>query len=187
MGFAETNRSVLVIDADMRRPRLHEIFNVSNETGLADLLGRREPLTPKDLLLAALSTDFPGVSVLPSGKVGSGAASLLHSVRMDDLIAHARQQFDVVLIDTPPILHLADARIVGSLADGVLLVVRAGQTSRDAVVTIKRRLVEDGVQILGSALNDWNPKAAGSYGYESYAHYYSSFYTKGGPNNQLPG
>jgi capsular exopolysaccharide synthesis family protein len=187
MGFAETNRSVLVIDADMRRPRLHEIFNVPNETGLADLLCRREPLTPKDLLLSAMSTDFPGISVLPSGKAGSGAASLLHSVRMNDLIAHARQQFDLVLIDTPPILHLADARIVGSLADGVLLVVRAGQTSRDAVLSIKQRLVEDGVQILGSALNDWNPKAAGSYGYESYAHYYSSFYTKGGPNNQLPG
>jgi capsular exopolysaccharide synthesis family protein len=188
MGFAETNRSVLVIDADMRRPRLHEIFNLPNETGLADLLARREPLTSKDLLLGALSTDFAGISVLPSGKAGSGAASLLHSVRMDDLIAHARQQFDVVLIDTPPILHLADARIVGSLADGVLLVVRAGQTSRDAVLSIKRRLVEDGVQILGSALNDWNPKAAGSYGYESYAHYYSSFYTKGGPGkNQLPG
>jgi len=179
MGLAETNRSVLVIDCDMRRPRLHALFDVANETGLAALLARREPLEARDLVMAAQSTKFAGVSVLPSGKLDTGAASLLHSVRLQELIALAREQFHAVLIDTPPMLHLADARIVGALADGVLLVVRSGHTSRDSAISVKRRLEQDGIPVLGSLLNDWNPKAAGYYGYESYSQYYSAFYSKG--------
>jgi capsular exopolysaccharide synthesis family protein len=179
MGLAETNRSVLVIDSDMRRPRLHALFDVSNDTGLAALLARREPLEARDLVMAAQSTRFAGVSVLPSGKLETGAASLLHSVRLHELIALAREQFDAVLIDTPPMLHLADARVVGAMADGVLLVIRSGHTSRDSAVSVKRRLEQDGIPVLGSVLNDWNPKAAGYYGYETYSQYYSTFYTKG--------
>ena len=117
--------------------------------------------------------------MLPSGSLETGAASLLHSVRLNELMALAREQFDAVLIDTPPMLHLADARIVGALADGVLLVVRSGHTSRDAAISVKRRLEQDGIAVFGTVLNDWNPKAAGYYGYESYSQYYSSFYSKG--------
>jgi len=179
MGLAETSRSVLVIDCDMRRPRLHALFEVSNETGLASLLAGREPLCARDLVTAVQSTKFAGVSVLPSGSLETGAASLLHSVRLNELMALAREQFDAVLIDTPPMLHLADARIVGALADGVLLVVRSGHTSRDAAISVKRRLEQDGIAVFGTVLNDWNPKAAGYYGYESYSQYYSSFYSKG--------
>ncbi len=173
MGFAETNRSVLVIDCDMRRPRLHQLFELPNETGLADLLARKEPLEARDLVLAARNTRFSGVNVLTSGKLDTGAAGLLHSLRLGELIALARQQFDAVLIDTPPMLHLADARVVGSFADGVLIVVRSGQTSRESVLSVRQRLDQDGIPVLGSVLNDWNPKAAGYYGYESYSQYYS--------------
>jgi capsular exopolysaccharide synthesis family protein len=178
MGFAETNRSVLVIDCDMRRPRLHSLFEVSNEAGLSDMLARREPLEARDLVVAAQTTRFPGVTVLPSGSIDTGAASLLHSPRLGELIALARQQFDAILIDTPPMLHMADARIVGAFADGALLVLRSRQTSRDTALSVRRRLEADGIPVLGSILNDWNPKAAGYYGYESYSEYYSSFYAK---------
>jgi Mrp family chromosome partitioning ATPase len=136
-------------------------------------------LCARDLVTAVQSTKFAGVSVLPSGSLETGAASLLHSVRLNELMALAREQFDAVLIDTPPMLHLADARIVGALADGVLLVVRSGHTSRDAAISVKRRLEQDGIAVFGTVLNDWNPKAAGYYGYESYSQYYSSFYSKG--------
>jgi capsular exopolysaccharide synthesis family protein len=173
MGFAETNRSVLVIDCDMRRPRLHQLFELPNETGLADLLARKDPLETSDLILAARNTRFPGVSVLTSGKLDTGAASLLHSMRLGELISLARRQFDAVLIDTPPMLHLADARVVGSFADGILIVIRSGQTSRESVFSIRQRLEQDGISVLGSVLNDWNPKAAGYYGYENYSQYYS--------------
>jgi capsular exopolysaccharide synthesis family protein len=175
MGFAETNRSVLVIDCDMRRPRLHELFGLDDSTGIADLLARKEPLEARDLILAAQGTRFAGVNVLPCGQYEAGAAGLLHSKRLGELIALAREQFDVVLIDTPPLLYLADARVVGSFADGMLIVIRSGQTSRESVMAIRQRLEQDGIPVLGSVLNDWNPKAAGYYGYETYSQYYAAY------------
>jgi Mrp family chromosome partitioning ATPase len=75
-------------------------------------------------------------------------------------------------------MHLADARIIGSLVDGVVLVVRAGQTSRESVVSVNDRLTEDGIPVFGVVLNDWDPRAAGYYGYESYTDYYKSYYGK---------
>jgi Mrp family chromosome partitioning ATPase len=91
----------------------------------------------------------------------------MHSRRLPELIAVARESFDVVLIDTPPMLYMADSRIMGSVADGVVLVVRARQTLRESAVRAGRQLAEDGVPVLGVALNDWNPRLAGYYpGYD---------------------
>jgi len=173
LAFAETNRSVLLIDCDTRKPKLHSIFGIPNDTGLLDLLAKAEPLDPATASRCWHDAGFPGVCLLPSGEGTEGSSALLHSQRLQELLDLARSQFDVILIDTPPLMHLADARIVGSLVDGVVLVVRSGQTTRESIVTVKRRLGEDGIPIFGVALNDWNPKAAGYYGYEQYADYYS--------------
>lgn len=178
LAFAETNRSVLLIDCDTRKPKLHRIFDVPNDSGLLELLAKKESLESGEIFRCWRNTRFPGVYILPSGKEGEGAQALLHSQRLDELVELARQQFDVVLVDTPPMMHLADARIVSSLADGVVLVVRSGQTSRESAVSVNRRLVEDGIPVFGVVLNDWNPRAAGYYGYEGYADYYKSYYGK---------
>lgn len=178
LAFAETNRSVLLIDCDTRKPKLHRMFDVSNDSGLLDLLTEKEPLDSAGVFRHWRNTRFPGVCLLPSGKENESAPALLHSRRLHELLILARAQFDVVLIDTPPMLHLADARIVGSMVDGVILVVRSGQTSRESLVTVNRRLGEDGIPVLGVVLNDWNPRAAGYYGYESYTDYYKSYYGK---------
>lgn len=178
MAYAETSRSVLIIDCDMRRPRLHDMFGVSNEIGLAELLSETTPLEPRSVFLHSHKTAVPGVTILPSGEPKAGTANLLHSRRLGELIELARQQFDVVLLDTPPMLHIADARIAGVLADGVVLVIRSGQTSRESALAAKRQLAEDGIPIIGTALNDWNPKVAGYYGYEAYSKYYASYYAK---------
>ena len=83
----------------------------------------------------------------------------------------------MVLIDTPPTLQMPDARVVGRLADAVVMVLRAGETTRDAAIAARERLVEDGTRVLGAILNDWNPKQSpnGYYGYyRGYAkHYYA--------------
>ncbi len=176
MAYAETNRSVLIVDCDMRRPRLHDIFDVSNDIGLAELLSEKEALEPRSVFLHSHKTAVPNVTLLPSGTPKAGTANLLHSRRLNELIELARQQFDVVLMDTPPMLHIADARIAGVLADGVVLVMRSGQTSRESAMAAKRQLTEDGIPIIGVALNDWNPKSAGYYGYEAYSKYYASYY-----------
>lgn len=176
VAFAETNRTVLLIDCDTRKPKLHRIFDIPNDTGLLDILAQKEPLSAARLHDECRTTRFAGVCVVPSGPDRENSQSLLHSQRLQELLEVARQNFDVVLIDTPPMMHLADARIVGSLVDGVVLVVRSNQTSRESAVSVKDRLAEDGIPVFGVVLNDWNPAAAGYYGYESYAQYYKSYY-----------
>jgi polysaccharide biosynthesis transport protein len=178
LAFAETSRSVLIIDCDTRKPKLHRIFDVPNDTGLLEILAQKEPLDPVEIFRHWKITQFPGVCIVPSGQETESAQALLHSERLRELLALARSQFDVVLIDTPPMMHLADARIVGALVDGVVLVLRSGQTSRESAVSVRSRLQEDGIPVFGVVLNDWNPKAAGYYGYENYAHYYKSYYGK---------
>jgi capsular exopolysaccharide synthesis family protein len=174
LAYAETGRSVLVIDCDMRRPRVHEVFGIPNEGGLAELLAESEPLQPRSLLLASSRCGIICIDILPSGDPAGAAANLLHSKRLPELIALAREQFDVVLIDTPPMLDIADSRIVGSLADGVVLVIRSRRTQRDSAVMARRQLAEDGVPVFGVVLNDWDPKFAGYYSIYDYSKYYET-------------
>ncbi len=173
LAYAETGRSVLVIDCDMARPRQHEILSIPNQAGLGSLLAGIEPLDARSVMLAISTSKVSGVNVLPFGDPEGGAsANLLHSKRLPELLSFARERFDVVLIDTPPMLYMADSRIVGSLADGVLLVIRARQTQRDAGMKAARQLAADGVPVLGAVLNDWNPKLAGYYSVYDYSRYY---------------
>jgi polysaccharide biosynthesis transport protein len=87
------------------------------------------------------------------------------------LLQRLRSEFDIVLIDTPPLLDITDARILGRLADAAVLVFRAGKTSRDAASAAKRRLTDDGIPMLGTILNAWDVKRLGSYGYGAYEYY----------------
>ena len=92
---------------------------------------------------------------------------------MSRLLKHLKQQFDLIVIDTPPMLQIPDARVVGRLADSVIMVIRANKTTRTAVMAACQRFSEDGTKILGTILNDWNPKTApdGYYGYYNYRNY----------------
>jgi len=94
------------------------------------------------------------------------------------LLRQLRGQFDTILIDTPPMLQIPDARLLGRLSDRVILVIRAGKTTRDAAQAALQRFQEDGTQVLGTILNDWNPKYApnGYYGYGGYDRAYSEYY-----------
>jgi capsular exopolysaccharide synthesis family protein len=172
MAYAETGRSVLVIDCDMRRPQIHDVFGIPDETGLADLLLEQEPLEPRSLMLAARRCGITCINILPAGNAAGAASNLLHSKRLPELISLAREQFDVVLIDTPPMLDIADSRIVGSLADGIILVIRSRRTERDSAIMARRQLTEDGLPIFGVVLNDWDPKFAGYYSVYDYSKYY---------------
>src|SRR5213078_4895179 len=131
---------------------------------------------------ACVPTSVPGLFVLPSGGSRRSASSLLHSERLAELLCLARQKFDMVIIDTPPMANIADARVVGRFGDAVILIVRSGQTTRDAALMAKSRFSEDGTPILGTILNFWNPKTPG-YGY--YRYYYAGYlhYYGGGNGN----
>lgn len=173
VALSEINQRVVLIDADMRRPRQHETFNLANERGLSNLLkekGDRLDLT------ALHQTELPGLRVLASGPPQANASNLLHSPRLGELIRTLRYEFDTIIIDTPPMLHLSDARVLGQHCDAVILVVRAGKTTRDAALAAMRKFREDGTPLLGTVLNDWDP-GKGGYGdgyykgYKSYARY----------------
>jgi succinoglycan biosynthesis transport protein ExoP len=155
LALVETGSSVLLIDGDLRKGRLDRIFNVSNSWGLSDLLAG-EPI-PQASTNPYLQTSYPRLALLPVGSKASGIASLLHSPRARVFLNEMRIRFDTIIIDTPPMLHLPDARILGRLADEVILVVCAAQTTGDQTTIAARRLMEDGTYLLGTILNKWDP------------------------------
>lgn len=164
---AEVRHKILIIDADLRRPRMHELFGVSNECGLGDLLCA-DTLDEGAFDRLVRQTFVPNVHLLTSGPAIASASHLLHSPHLPLLLARLKKQFDMVLIDTPPVLQVTDARIMGRLADAVVLVTRAGRTTRDAVIAVKQRFLEDGTRVLGTILNDWNA----DYSRDGYQGYY---------------
>jgi capsular exopolysaccharide synthesis family protein len=157
IALAEIHQRVLLIDADMRKPRIHDIFSIPNDRGLRDLLMDRSGLgdTPRSLIR---DTSIPGLFLLPSGPPVSNASNLLYSQRFVELIERFRLEFDAILIDTPPMLQMPDARVVGRLADAVILVIRAGKTTRGEAIAARRRFGDDSTPVLGTILNAWDPK-----------------------------
>ncbi len=165
--LAEFGKRVLVISADFRRPRVHELFDVAREPGLSDVL---ESGTGKvHLSDLQMSTNYAGVSLLPSGSPVHNPAQLLTQTRA--LIAAARKLFDFVIVDTPPLLVANDATELAAVADMVLLMAKADRTSRDAALRSTEMLRRVHAPLLGvivTAAHD-TPTAYGYYRYRYYA------------------
>ncbi len=172
IALAETRRRVVLIDGDLRRPRLHDVFQVSNEFGISNVLadGIDPEKLPVDELLQPSAV--PGLSILPSGSNRGGIIStLLHGAAFERLLERLREECDLVLIDTPPLLHMSDARVIARHADGTVLVFRSGLTTCEDAKSVQSILAHDSVRVLGTVLNDFNPSSEGRYGY--YKSYYS--------------
>jgi succinoglycan biosynthesis transport protein ExoP len=164
IALARVNKRVVLVDGDMRAPRLHEIFEVENRWGLSDLLCENGRVDPSPLQFR--KTSIPNLVLLTRG--AASAEDLVYSVRLPGIIQRLREEFDAVVIDTPPVLYASDARIFARYADSVVLVIRARHTTRDAAQLAVNRFSQDGIQILGTILNDWNPERSTAYGYEVY-------------------
>ena len=144
---------VLLVDCDIRRPRVHGLFHVPRAPGLMELLtASSNPDAPPPP--AIRQTSVARLSVLPCGALPMNAANLLSSTRMRVLLQELQEQFDIIVLDTPPVLATADAGIVASLTDGVLLVVRAGTTDRNAAQRAYQQLANVGARVVGTVLND---------------------------------
>ncbi len=168
IAMAEIGRKVLLIDGDLRRPRLHKVFGASNTWGLSDVLWAETQLETVPLSHLVRETEVSGLSLLTGGSCGVTPTNLFYSSRMSALLKRLRREFDMIMIDAPPMIHLADARILGRLADGVILVVRSGQTTTESARFAIQRFAEDGTRVLGTVLNSWDPRNSGHYGYGSY-------------------
>jgi capsular exopolysaccharide synthesis family protein len=175
ISMAEIGRRVLLVDADLRRPRIHTLFKLPNEAGLTTLL-QSTNLENADIASLIHPTPVASLFAMPSGPSTSAAANLLFSPVMRLLLQRFRNEFDMVIVDTPPSLQMPDARVVAREADAVVLVFRSGRTTRDAALATAQRFAEDKTRILGTILNDWNPSTApnGYYGY--YKGYYAGKY-----------
>ena len=155
IAWAQTRNRVLLIDGDMRRPVQHRFFGLSNRTGISDLLVGDDKIKESSLTACVQPTCVPNLSLLAAGS-NPDVVNFLYSSRLQDLLGMCRRTFDIVLIDSPPMLQMPDARVLARLADGVILVVRSGQTARGAAILATQRLTEDGTPVLGSILNSFD-------------------------------
>lgn len=160
--MAQDNKKVLLVDCDLRKPTQHKKFEIEQD-GLTNTLVRGKALD------ALVQHDvFPNLDILASGLIPPNPSELLGSHKMAEVIAWARDHYDYVLIDLPPILAVVDAAVIGNMVDGVLMVVASGSMTPNEAMDAKKRLQQAGVTILGVILNKMPQQRR--YGY--YQYYY---------------
>ena len=157
--LAETGRKVLLVDADFRRPHLHRKFGLKNEWGLIDLLCEDLALNEYSIDQLETPTGIPGLSILPNRVTQNNVAKALYSPRLRAILEILGKRYDMILLDAPPILSVADARIIAPLADSLIMVLRSGVTDRESAMEAYQRIQEDGGALLGTVLTDYDLSA----------------------------
>jgi capsular exopolysaccharide synthesis family protein len=165
--FAMMGKRVVLIDLDLRRPSLHKSFGVENKRGMSDLLTSSDPLAAHQF--AAVE---PNLTLIPSGPIPPSPTELLSTSRFSKLLDEMEDQFDVVVIDSPPVLGLADAPLISALVDGVVMVVEANGARRGSTRSALGRLRMMNSTILGAVLTKFRPEA----GTNRYSAYYGAQY-----------
>jgi capsular exopolysaccharide synthesis family protein len=160
IALAETGAKVLLVDADFRRPHLHHKFGLPNDFSLIDLVSENKPLDQYPPERFGVPTGFAGLSLLPNRPTSENVSKALYSPRLRAIFEIFMQRYDTILVDAPPILHVADTRIMAPLTDALILVLRCGVTHREAALEAYRRIQEDGLALLGTVLTDYDLSAA---------------------------
>lgn len=155
--MAQSGRRTLLVDCDLRRPRLHELFGLENNVGLTDAI------MEADAAPALQETGVENLWLLSGGPKPPNPADLLGSQQTDRLLARLRELADIVLFDAPPVLGLTDAVVLGAKVDGVLLVIKAGQTRREQAEQAKELLEKARVRIVGATLTNAPRKGRAGY------------------------
>ncbi len=168
ISLAQTGAKVLIIDADMRRPRLHSVFNISNAEGLSTLLSNE--LSEQGILDVIGYDEEAKLNLLTSGPVPPNPAELIASEQMSNLLKTLQKNFTHVVVDSPPIASFTDGVLIASMVDGVILVVNSGKSSRQVVRRSRQLLMDIGAKIFGVVLNNVNLRSQDNY------YYYQSYY-----------
>ncbi len=165
IAIAQSGKSVLLVDADLRRPTIHELFNARQAVGLAEVL-RGEV----DWSLAVRETRVDGLHVLTAGHCPGNPAELLSKGLLGQVLREARTDYDFILVDTPPLLAVSDPCIISPHVDGLLLVVRMHKNNRSAMLRCHDLIKTHGIQLYGVVANDASPEElhSGSQGYQEY-------------------
>lgn len=161
--YAQAEKKVVLVDADLRKPTLHHTFGVSNRLGLTSVLAGQSQLAD-----VVKSSDVPRLDLLTSGPIPPNPSEILASKRMNALLEQLSQEYDTVLIDSPPALAVTDAQIISTRCDGVLLVVDSGKVKREAAMKAKANLEHVQARILGVVLNNIDRRHGEAYYYYYY-------------------
>ncbi|MFS0637351.1 CpsD/CapB family tyrosine-protein kinase [Mesobacillus foraminis] len=146
--FAQAENSVLLVDADLRKPTAHYTFNLTNTFGLTTVLAKQISLEE-----AANNTNIPNLSVLTSGPIPPNPSELMGSVGMERFIKEAKESYDIIIFDTPPVLAVTDAQVLANKCDGTILVAYSGKTEREAAGKAKDLLLTAKGKLFGVVLN----------------------------------
>ena len=172
---AQGGYTTLMIDADLRRPRLHTFFDINNSVGLSNYL-----TTKLELEDVILQTPVDNLYFMPSGILPADAAGILNSRRMSELIQDVKQRFDLILVDSPPILGVSDASVLASEVDLTMLVVQHRKLPRNMLMRVKAAVENVGGNVIGVVLNNVDVRSDSQY------QYYTSYYTYYSPSQPMP-
>ena len=158
ISIAQSGKSVIVVDCDLHRPRLHTIFNLSNELGLSNILSRYIELEE-----GLQDSKTSGLQVLTSGSMVTNPAQLLGSAKMGSTINELKQRADYVILDTPSLLAVSDAALINPHVDGIALVISRGITREKAFINVQKQLVDIHANVIGVVIN--RAERGGTYAY----------------------
>jgi polysaccharide biosynthesis transport protein len=175
LGFAMNGRSTVIMDCDLRKPRIHKVYGLDPLPGLTNYL--TGTAGPEEI---QRDTDIPNLSVIPAGPISPSPGNLLSSQLFKELLVKLRQQYNHIIIDTPPVLAFSDARIVSVLADGTLLVTKYQHTHKSAARMAVQLLAQINAPIMGGILNDIQIYSGnyGGYHYHNYKNYFEYYSQK---------
>lgn len=166
IATAQSGKRTILLDCDMRNPKIHKVFELSNQSGLSDVL-----IGSVNFYEAVQKTEIENLYVLPSGTRPPNPAELLSSEKMKKFLDSLKETYDYIIIDTPPIIMVTDAQILSQYSDGCLLVVASAEADKNAAIRAKELLEKVNAKILGVVLNKLDTKRKGYYGY-----YYNYYY-----------
>ena len=169
---------MVIVDTDMRRPRIHHIFNGEDGAGLSNFLSGNA-----DLASIVKKTEVPNLYYIPSGPIPPNPSELLGSNLFKSMMESLGKKFDHILLDSPPVLGFADSLILSTTVDGVVLVVLGGKTPKETLQRAKEVLYQVNAKILGVVINRVDVQR-GNYGYYYYRYHY--YYGKEGKKKELP-
>ena len=182
LALAQAGKKVLLVDADMRKPRLHKVFRVSSSPGLSNILAGEGVSRFQDALRSVAGIDNLGF--IPSGPLPPNPAELLGSGRMKDLLRDVHDHFDVVVFDTPPAINVTDSAVLSRSVHGAIMVVRCFSTQRELARRSRDLLSQAGGKLLGVILNNVDVPRGGYYAYDSYYYYHQDYYYYGDDNSK---
>ena len=175
--FAMAGRKTVLVDGDMRKPRIHKVFGVDSQPGLSNWLAGQGASCAAEVAREVDGVD--GLRVIPSGPLPPNPAELLASQRTAEVIASLRDEYELVVIDSPPVVNVTDAVILSRLVEGVVVVVRAFSTQRGLAARGAETIRLSGARILGVVQNNADVPRGGYYGYGSYYYYHQHYYYYG--------